>query len=510
MNRKEFIKKTGLAAAGAFVAPYILPSGRLFASTGGTALVDHVVLVMMAGGIRHQDSIQQLYLKGSQYSSYTGPSGDLPKLDIKGNVMYNLLEGQSPVYNKTVSTNNSDYNAAGKIFYGPSGSGDSHIDPIFQQGNTLQTQGIFYKKIKSSSPGHYTGLNVLLQGNTLLSQGLKQRPLYPTIFEYARKYRGLKATDTWFVGYGIGNSIPLLSYSQHPNWGAKYGANFLVPDVIFGNKKSLTTPLGEKYLKDAKIYHPDEYANLYGLKNFLDNTFEQVGVTYTDIGNTEQEKHDIKQFMQNMFGASYNNIRFPLIHNGSATVRDPQGNIIGGSYQSVDTTAVGYAIEVMDKFKPKLTVVNMHAVDGAHQNYPSYLQNLHVADHSVAHLWKYIQSTPGFQDNTIMIIVPECGRNLQPNAIKDINNLLGYDHSDLNTQDVFAMILGPQNSTAWTQGPSLGHMVDYSTSNNNQTADIVPTIAHAMGFLTDLQQEHQQNSFLYNTPVSLLSTQKLT
>ena len=32
MKRREFIKKTGLTVSSAFVAPYILPSGRLFAA----------------------------------------------------------------------------------------------------------------------------------------------------------------------------------------------------------------------------------------------------------------------------------------------------------------------------------------------------------------------------------------------------------------------------------------------------------------------------------------------
>jgi hypothetical protein len=51
MKRKEFLKKAGLAAAGFIAAPYILPSGRLFASTGGGP-ADHVVFVLFAGGVR--------------------------------------------------------------------------------------------------------------------------------------------------------------------------------------------------------------------------------------------------------------------------------------------------------------------------------------------------------------------------------------------------------------------------------------------------------------------------
>ena len=57
MRRRTFLKKAGLAAAGAFVAPYILPSGRLFAATGARK-ANHVVFCMFAGGVRNIDSVQ--------------------------------------------------------------------------------------------------------------------------------------------------------------------------------------------------------------------------------------------------------------------------------------------------------------------------------------------------------------------------------------------------------------------------------------------------------------------
>ena len=42
MKRREFVKSIGVATAGAFVAPYILPSGRLFAASGARR-ANHVV-----------------------------------------------------------------------------------------------------------------------------------------------------------------------------------------------------------------------------------------------------------------------------------------------------------------------------------------------------------------------------------------------------------------------------------------------------------------------------------
>ena len=57
MKRRAFIKGMGLAAAGAFAAPYILPSGRLFAATGARK-ANHVVFCLFAGGVRNLESVQ--------------------------------------------------------------------------------------------------------------------------------------------------------------------------------------------------------------------------------------------------------------------------------------------------------------------------------------------------------------------------------------------------------------------------------------------------------------------
>ena len=74
MNRSEFLKTLGLATAGAVVAPYILPSGRLFAATGARA-VNHVVVCLFAGGVRNFESVQM----------------------IDGNLMPSMLQGSSGI-----------------------------------------------------------------------------------------------------------------------------------------------------------------------------------------------------------------------------------------------------------------------------------------------------------------------------------------------------------------------------------------------------------------------------
>lgn len=53
IKRRTFIKRAALAAGSVIAAPYILPSGRLFATTNAP-MADHVVFVLFAGGVRQQ------------------------------------------------------------------------------------------------------------------------------------------------------------------------------------------------------------------------------------------------------------------------------------------------------------------------------------------------------------------------------------------------------------------------------------------------------------------------
>ena len=93
MKRRDFLKKATLTSAGAFVAPYILPSGRLFAPTG-TQIAPHVVLIMYAGGIRNQETVDQLYLQQSQFTHNPTPTlnvtGNIIFLDEMGNIQSNI------------------------------------------------------------------------------------------------------------------------------------------------------------------------------------------------------------------------------------------------------------------------------------------------------------------------------------------------------------------------------------------------------------------------------------
>jgi len=442
MDRRKFIKKSGKIATAAIIAPYILPSGRLFAQTG-SQIAGHVVYVLFAGGVRQQESILQRYLDDSQNLPYAG------------NIMNNTFKGAAPTQ---------------KIVYGTGLGGPNPIPAILNQ--TLEEQGTVFQEVTSPVVGHYTGLNSLIQGYPANIQGLKSRPINPTIFEYLRKHGGFPASKIWFVGNGIGNSIPLLNYSNDQGYGSNYGANFFAPTFTFGNE-------GLDYLSNAKVYHPDDQLSpMYQMKYFLDNSFKNLGNALPLLNNTEAEKQDIKLFMKEMFDkTSAGTIDFPPITDNG------------------DLQTVGYACELMKWFKPALTVVNMNDVDGCHSNFTGYLRNLHRADHALGHIWNTIQSIPEMAGDTILIAMPECGRNLDPNSIKDAENQwLAYDHSDVNSKRVFGLMAGP--------GVPINLKVGSETNPIGLTTDGVPTIAEILGG-NALKSQVMNSGFLAPNTLSL-------
>ena len=86
-----------------------------------------------------------------------------------------------------------------------------------------------------------------------------------------------------------------------------------------------------------------------------------------------------------------------------------------------DILTILFAEEIIQTFTPELLVVNMTDVDVCHQNFTNYCSNLRKSDYAVAHLWQTIQNTPGMANDTIMVIAPEHGRNLEVNTLQDLS-----------------------------------------------------------------------------------------
>ncbi len=420
MKRRSFIKNAGLAAAGVFAAPYILPSGRLFASTG-VRKANHVVFCLFAGGVRNMESVQM----------------------ADGNLMPNLLSGSAAI--------------------SPDIAGSMSLLPI-PLASPLQSSATLFKQFRYNEgpTGHYNGHTVAMTGQyTTTDLNIKDHPKVPTIFEYYRKHNSPQqsAKNCWWVANTLG-PYPALNYSSYPDYGAGFGANFIAPTALIN-------PQGFNALGNPHNFTSNEQATIRNIREFANNNFQH---TYTNgeagVTNTESDAASLQNFISQLYANSNPN----------------PWNIPSG--MSNDMLNIYYAEKIIQQYQPELMVVNMQDVDVCHFQFTPYADNMRKADYAVAHLWNTIQSTPGMMNDTVLIIAPEHGRNLNGNTQIDANGRRALDHTasvdltgDQMAREIFCMVLGPP--TVVKQNQVLNSVV-------GESIEIVPTIANILGFDTSI------------------------
>ncbi|CAN5242667.1 hypothetical protein BH09BAC1_BH09BAC1_19000 [soil metagenome] len=413
MDRRDFIKKSAMAA-GAISLPYLLPGGTLFAPTG-SRIANHVVFCLFAGGVRNLESMH--------------------KMD--GNLMPNILTGNESISPDIV------------------GGMSSLPSPASTR---LQTIGTLFREFryKQGPTGHYGGHNTVLTGRYDDNVSLSQRPKYPTVFELYRKHSSPEqaALNSWWVSNSLG-PYPALNFSDDPQYGALYGANYVQPaSMIVG------MPQDPLQLDDVKL------EKVAAMRNFMDNNFSsKVVAKDAGIANTTANRKRIEEFLR----AQY-----------QSAVSGQYNSFWGLAQNSInnDQITMFFAEQVIKEFHPELLVVNMQDVDTCHQSYTRYANNIRKADYAVAKLWETIQSTPGMANDTILIVAPEHGRNLQPNTIRDQYGRYALDHtSDPTSREIFCLMVGPPSKVKQNQ---------LITQQVGESIDIVPTIARILGFDTNI------------------------
>lgn len=404
-TRRSFIKRAGLATAGAFTFPYILPSGRLFASTG-IRKADHVVFCLFAGGVRNLETLQK----------------------AEGNLMTYTLPGTEAI--------SSDILAG--------------MDPLpAATGIPLQLQGSLFKdfRYKSGPTGHFNGHTTAITGvYTDTDLDIKTNPEHPTIFEYYRKHNSPSqtASNTWWVSNSLG-PYPALNFSKDANYGAIYGGNHIQP-------ASIISLGGYNALGNPKVFSNAQVTAAKSMRTFLDNNFaNQTKAADAGVTNAESEATQIEGFIQQSFNEAV-----------AGLYNDPW-NL--GATMNNDMYNIFFAEKIIQRFKPELLVVNMQDVDIAHSNFTQYCNNMRKADYALSHLWNTIQSTPGMANNTVLIVAPEHGRNLTHNSLVDSFGRYALDHTnDPTSREIFCLILGPsgkvKQNTVFANPQGLGESID--------------------------------------------------
>jgi hypothetical protein len=325
----------------------------------------------------------------------------------------------------------------------------------------LQQQGTLFREFRFAQgpTGHFNGHNTAITG--VYSQqdiNIRIRPQTPTVFEMYRKHTepSKSALNAWWVSNALG-PYPALNFSSHPSYGALYGANFIQPasivnqtsQAILGNPKQFTATQREKVAQ---------------MRSFFDDNFTgTVNLGDAGVTNTVSDAAQIDDFLQTTFAEA-----------ASGAYNNPWGT----GFMTGDMSNIFAAEKIIERFKPELLVVNMQDVDICHSNFTQYAAGLRAADYALAHLWQTIQNTPGMANNTILIAAPEHGRNQQANTVIDGFGRYAIDHtSDAMSREIFCLVVGPTGKVVQNQT---------ITQQVGESIDIVPTIAHILGFQNEV------------------------
>ncbi len=324
----------------------------------------------------------------------------------------------------------------------------------------LENRGTLYKEFRYADgiAGHYQGHMGAITGHYIGENvNFSKHTAYPSVFEYYRKHNSpqMPASNAWWVSNGIGENEN-LSWSLDSEYGPKFGGNFLSPAYFLYNPAPVL---------NCRSFSGQQRDKIDVMRSFLNQNFKNLVAANEEVfQNDGDDTVKIQDFIQKLT---------------QRAVNGEFDNLWGlGNRINHDMATVAMAEEVLKNFKPELLVVNMTETDVCHNNFTGYCNNLRKADYAAAHLWQTIQQTPGLKDDTIMIIAPEHGRNETPNSIRDDFGNLATDHGDdPMSKEIFCMVLGPATKVQQHQ---------IFNTVKGESIDIVPTIAHILGFWPDI------------------------
>jgi hypothetical protein len=253
-------------------------------------------------------------------------------------------------------------------------------------------QGVVYPRTRATNLGHF-GATLSIFTGISEPRGIRDnvRGTDPTLFEYLRKGLGLEHGDVWVSTSG-GAQEANVSYSLHPDYGARYGANTVDGDGIFNAEfKNLLDRFGR-----PKEMDPAELVLLERMRG---------SITGGGVGGAE----DI---------ASLSKVEHFLLDELRRGTQDLNG--LGSS----DAKAFRVARNLLAVFRPRFLTIVARDADVAHGSFNNYLQVVRRNDEMLGELWDSVQSDAELAGSTAFFILPEFGRDA------DLNERRGLDHGD--------------------------------------------------------------------------------
>jgi len=266
-------------------------------------------------------------------------------------------------------------------------------------------------------------------GNKFL--GARFEPKVPTVFEYLRKSFDVAPHQTLIVNGEDRPDEEFYTFSNHFAYGINYRSNML---SLYRFKAWLM----RRQIAEGKL---------------TDNQIEQrkkelakwEKVDYRTNGDDRQGP-ELEAFWQ----------RWRKYYGDSGFV-NPRG----------DRLLTELTVRAIKELRPRLVMVNYQDCDYVHWgNMSHYTRAVSIMDEGLRRIVETVEADAEYRQNTIFVVVPDCGRDSNPFADVPCQHHFG----SRSAHEIFALFVGP----GVTRGVVVDKRVDQS--------QVAITIAHLMGF----------------------------
>jgi hypothetical protein len=263
----------------------------------------------------------------------------------------------------------------------------------------------------------------------------------PTLFEYLRKSYDVPDTQTLIVNSEDRTNEEFYTFSNHHLYGINFRSNTL---------------------------------SLYRYKTYLLRCAIQAG-KWTGKELAKQQKQLAKLEAVDYRNAEPNGQGPELVrfwdrwreYYGETGLVNPRG----------DRLLTELAIRALKELRPQLLMVNYQDCDYVHWgNLTHYTRAITIMDDGLKQLVAAVEAEPEYRDNTVFVVVPDCGRDNNPLAEVPCQ----HHFNSRSAHEIFALLVGP--------GVRRGVVVDKASDQ----ISIAGTIAHLMGF----KAEHAESRIL--------------
>ncbi len=240
------------------------------------------------------------------------------------------------------------------------------------------------------------------------------RPVaHPTIFEIYRKARTAPDTAAWAFVYA--SILVHTGQSRAEGFGARYAANVITPPTI---PRSTAENMDRLMRQAAATGSEEEQLRAAGRCGELARTTSRL-----DPGHLRSS--EAQRFVQ----SGYDRWR-----GGTGTT-------------SHDVFLTRMAVECMREFAPAVMTVDFGEIDCAHYgSWSRYVDAIRRTDALTAELWQAVQDHDAYRDRTLMLILPDHGRELdRPGCCGFIHHSDFYtgQGADEGCRRVWMLALGP-------------------------------------------------------------------